>query len=165
MPNGETVSTSEGSVSSVYGQNSFDLLTRRHEDPVMTKALELVTTPESTARERTSDIASMETSLKVPIMLTRHVSSVNSTFQGEKYIFECQRNYHQFLWKGISQKIARHRLDLFNSFVEKVDKVMKEMERTNIVDVSPLKNLLAIFFQNIGHYNFAHSSFMEKISR
>ena len=93
MPNGETVSTSEGSVSSVYGQNSFDLLTRRHEDPVMTKALELVTTPESTARERTSDIASMETSLKVPIMLTRHVSSVNSTFQGEEYIFEYQRNY------------------------------------------------------------------------
>ena len=64
-----------------------------------------------------------------------------------------------------SQKIARHYLDLLNSFEEEVDKVMKEMERTNIVDVSPLKNLLSIFFQIIGHYNSAHPSFMEKMSR
>ena len=91
MPNGETVSTSKGSVGSVDSLNFFDLLTRRHEDLVVTKALQLVTTPESTACERDSEIALMEVSPKVPIMLARHVSSVISTIQGDEYIFECQR--------------------------------------------------------------------------
>ncbi|GFZ06782.1 hypothetical protein Acr_18g0009520 [Actinidia rufa] len=163
MANGETVLTSKGNVGLVDGPNSFDLLTQRHKDPTVTKTLNLVTTPESTARERTSDIAPMEAP-KVPIMPAHHVSSVISTFQVEEYIFGCQRNYLQSLWKGTSQKIARHHLDLLNSFEEEIDKVMKETERTNIVDVSPLKKLLATFFQNIGHYNSARSSFMEKIS-
>ena len=44
MPNGETMSTFERSVGLVDGPNSFDLLTRRHEDPIVTKELELVTT-------------------------------------------------------------------------------------------------------------------------
>ncbi|GFY94935.1 hypothetical protein Acr_10g0003200 [Actinidia rufa] len=165
MANVETVSTSEGSVGSVDGPNSFDLLTRRNKDPTVTKTLKLITTPELTTRERTSDIARIEASPKVPIMPACHVSSVISTFQGEEYIFECQRNYLRSLWKGTSQKIARHRLDLLNSFEEEIDKVMKEMERTNIVDVSPLKKLLSTFFQNIGHYNSTCSSFMEKMSR
>ncbi|GFS38672.1 hypothetical protein Acr_00g0058840 [Actinidia rufa] len=165
MPNRETVSTLGESVGSINSPNSFDLLTRRHEDPAVTKALKLVTTPESTARESTSDISSKKASPKVLIMPAHHFSSVISTFQGEEYIFECQRNYLRSLWKGTSQKIARHRLDLLNIFEEKVDKVVKEMERTNIVDVSPLKNLLATFFQNIRHYNSARSSSMEKMSR
>ena len=63
MPNGETVSTSKGSVSSVNGLNSFDLLTQKHEDPVVTKVLELVTTPESNTREKTSIIASTTTKI------------------------------------------------------------------------------------------------------
>ncbi|GFS37305.1 hypothetical protein Acr_00g0051270 [Actinidia rufa] len=134
MANGETVSTSEGSVGSVDGTNSFNLLTRRHEDPTVTKTLKSVTTLESTARERTSDIIPMEASPKS-------------------------------LWKGTSQKIARYRLDLLNSFEEEIDKVMKEMEITNIADVSSLKKLLVTFFQNIGHYNSARSSFMEKMSK
>ena len=63
----------------------------------MTKALELITMLESTTRERTSDIAPMEASPKVPIMSARHVSFVISTFQGDEYIFECQRNFLQSL--------------------------------------------------------------------
>ena len=39
------------------------------------------------------------------------------------------------------------------------------MERTIIVDLLPLKNLLASFFQNIRHYISSRSSFMEKMSR
>ena len=92
MPNEKTMSTSKGSVGSVDDLNSFDLLTRRHEDPAVTKALELVITLESTTREKPSDIALMEASPKVPIMPADHVSSMISIFQGEEYIFECQHN-------------------------------------------------------------------------
>ncbi|KAF7151700.1 hypothetical protein RHSIM_Rhsim02G0146600 [Rhododendron simsii] len=98
--------------------------------------------------------------LKVPITEPRQfrmkpsgptLSDV-SVFQGIDVIAKGRRKYISELWSQLSHKIGKTNLDHVDDIEDEVEKVLEEMRKMEVMDISPLQCNLKSFFDNIRAY-------------
>ena len=106
-----------------------------------------------------------EASSRLPVKPLSPAPSAATVFCGEDLISKCQRTYISLLWSELCEKIARRRLDQIDTTIrDEAEKVLKEMEKANMIDISPLKTLLENFFMHTANYKDSMSSVSKRLS-
>ncbi|XP_058186595.1 uncharacterized protein LOC131303651 [Rhododendron vialii] len=138
---------SQSSGGSIYGPDSFGLLSRKgrsveeascqisHEKAPIDMPKVLITKPRQ-FRVRPSDPT---------------LSDV-SVFQGIDVIAKSRRKYVSGLWSQLSHKIEKTSLDHVDDIEDEAEKVLEEMRNMKVMDISPLQCNLKSFFDYIWSY-------------
>ena len=150
----------EDSRGSVDGPDCFEILN------ATTSSVDKAPKPTTCANVPPVGNMVREASSRLPIKPLCPAPSTATVFCGEDLISKCQRTYISLLWSELCEKIARRRLDQIDITIrEEAEKVLKEMEKANMIDLSPLKTLLENFFMHTASYKDNMSSISKGLSK
>ncbi|XP_070029178.1 uncharacterized protein [Nicotiana sylvestris] len=96
-------------------------------------------------------------------------SSTNDKYNGivfeeKSIVFNRKKEFILGLWKDICNRLSKTRAELLSSYREKIIEIFEDMKRTNILDLSPLENLLDSLFELAASYDQERSNMVDKTS-
>ncbi|KAG5610982.1 hypothetical protein H5410_022263, partial [Solanum commersonii] len=97
--------------------------------------------------------------------LSRVLPKSNETmsfFEGKGVVFYHKRKYILGLWEEICGKLSRTSLDNILSYKDDINEIFKEISEVNLLDISPLKNLVDSLFDHATSYDQEHYNFVDK---
>lgn len=87
-----------------------------------------------------------------------------SVFEGKSVIFKYKKELVVSLWKDVCKKLSKMKLDAIPEHREEFMIIFDEMQGSNIVDLSPLKDLMDSLFELATSYDQKRSSLADKMS-
>ncbi|KAH0716792.1 hypothetical protein KY285_012823 [Solanum tuberosum] len=85
-----------------------------------------------------------------------------SVYEGKCVVFNHKRKYILGLWEEICGKLSKTSLDNISSYKDDICDIFTEMSEMNLLDLSPLKNLVDSLFDHATSYDQEHSNFVDK---
>ncbi|KAL0322045.1 UNVERIFIED_CONTAM: hypothetical protein Scaly_2500900 [Sesamum calycinum] len=91
--------------------------------------------------------------------------AVVSVFEGERFLFNYQKEFLQRLWSGLLVKISNTPVDFLSSIEDDVYLILESMKSFQKFDVSKVEISLNTFFAKVHAYDEARSLSSEKLSQ
>ncbi|KAL0455861.1 UNVERIFIED_CONTAM: hypothetical protein Slati_0925300 [Sesamum latifolium] len=88
-----------------------------------------------------------------------------SVFEGERFVFNHQKEFLQKMWNDLLVKISKTPVDFISSIQDDVCFVLESMKSFQCFDVSKVEELLNTFFTKAAAYDKARSSSSKKLSK
>ncbi|XP_070005580.1 uncharacterized protein [Nicotiana sylvestris] len=104
---------------------------------------------------------------QTPNKITRISPMTNtavSIFEGKSILSNRKKEFILGLWEDICNRLSKTRLELLSSYREKIIEIFEDMKKTNILDFSPLEDLLNSLFELAASYDQERSNMADKTS-
>ncbi|XP_070013551.1 uncharacterized protein [Nicotiana sylvestris] len=87
-----------------------------------------------------------------------------SIFEGKSIVFNRKKEFILGLWEDICNRLSKTRPELLSSYREQIIEIFEDMKKTNILDFSPLEDLLNSLFELAASYDQERSNMADKTS-
>ncbi|OIS99636.1 hypothetical protein A4A49_12543 [Nicotiana attenuata] len=104
---------------------------------------------------------------QTPNEITRISPMINtavSIFEGKSIVFNRKKEFILGLWEDICNRLSKTRPELLSSCREQIIEIFEDIKKTNILDFSPLEDLLNSLFKLAASYDQERSNMADKTS-
>nr|XP_009776736.1 PREDICTED: MAR-binding filament-like protein 1 [Nicotiana sylvestris] len=116
------------------------------------------------ASEKIQKVSSSEKKLKRVVKKLQTLQQERENLEGKSIVFNRKKEFILGLWEDICNRLSKTRPELLSSYREQIIEIFEDVKNTNILDFSPLEDLLNSLFELAASYDQERSNMADKTS-